>query len=371
MPLSKRVTMNAGGKVSLSRFDNNISSERLKQGSWIPDAGVAASNLLKENIGAVYASFVMKLPKSVSITAGLRYEYTHSRLTSTKSPIVTRKYGELFPTITISKIVNGENSVNFSYSRRITRPAFNDLAPFTIFFDPKTFFSGNPGLRPAIANTVQAGYTFGRYTFYVSYTHEDNTIDNFYFQTQRIDTASNILYLSARNFSYKEYLTVSGSLPFTVTHWWSMQNNISCNFRWISTAFDGAPVMLRNFDYSLLSAQHFILSGTFSAELTGTYTSATYPGTAKCRPLYQIDAGVQKKFASNKDILRLAINDMFNSGSHYRLEERLPSGAIVRRNFDFQLVSYRLTYTRNFGNNALKGKRERATGAEDELKRVQ
>jgi len=97
--------------------------------------------------------------------------------------IVNRKYGELFPTFYISQKFNDNNSVNFSYSRRITRPAFNDLAPFTIFFDPKTFFSGNPALQPATANAIQASYGFKNYNFSLSYTHEVNTIENFYFQT--------------------------------------------------------------------------------------------------------------------------------------------------------------------------------------------
>ncbi len=69
--------------------------------------------------------------------------------------LISRKYGELFPTIYISHKINGVNQVSLSYNRRITRPTFNDLAPFTIFFDPKTFYSGNPTLQPAIANTLQ------------------------------------------------------------------------------------------------------------------------------------------------------------------------------------------------------------------------
>ena len=36
----------------------------------------------------------------------------------------------------------------------------------------------------------------------------------------------------------------------------------------------------------------------------------------------------------------------------------------------FGLVAYKLTYTHSFGNKKLKDKRERSTGAEDELKRV-
>src|SRR5665213_637144 len=98
----------------------------------------------------------MNLSSKITLKAGLRYEYTFSNLgTTERANIVNRKYGELFPTFYVSKKMNDDNSMNFSYSRRITRPTYNDLAPFTIFFDPKTFFTGNPALQPAIANALQ------------------------------------------------------------------------------------------------------------------------------------------------------------------------------------------------------------------------
>ncbi len=50
------------------------------------------------------------------------------------------------------------------------------------------------------------------------------------------------------------------------------------------------------------------------------------------------------------------------------MEKRV--GAIVKRNFNFGLLAYKLTYTHNFGNKALKSKKERSTGVDDELKRV-
>jgi hypothetical protein len=371
-PLGKKITMEAGAKISLSSFRNEVGTDNLKQGVWVPDTNLSANYLLKENIAAAYTSFTMNLGHKVSVMAGLRYEYTSSNLSTTQTAnIINRKYGELFPTFYLSKKFNETNNINFSYSRRITRPAFTDLAPFTIFFDPKTFFSGNPALQPAIAHAVQASYVFKKYSLSVSYTHETNTINNFYFQTKKLDTLSGIVYLSPENYAYENYLTASVSLPFSITQCWSMQNAISCNWRQVNTKYEQSPLLFRDFDYSFNSTQQFVLPRNFLAELTAFYSSAGYFGTTKRKPLYQLDAGIQKKFSNKKDILRITANDIFNSGSDYRFGETLPgAGAIVNREFNFQLVSYKLTFTHNFGNNALKGTRERPTGAEDELKRV-
>lgn len=368
--VGKKVTMETGAKFSFSKFTNDVGVDNLKQGNWLPDAELSANYLLKENISAAYTSFTMNLSSKVSMKAGLRYEYTVSNLgTTVTANIVDRKYGEFFPTFYISNKFDDDNSINFSYSRRITRPTFNDLAPFTIFFDPKTFFTGNAALQPAIANSAQASYVLKSYIFSLSYTYENNTIESF--QTDRVDTVSNILYLSARNFKYEQFLTASFSLPFTINKWWSMQNNINGDWRQVNTVYDNKPVQLALFDYNFNTTQRFTLPKEFSIELTAFYTSASYFGTAKLKPIYQVDAGVQKKFTNKKDVLRFSANDMFNTGSNYRYDEHLPIGnAVIRGSLNFGMVAYRLTYTHNFGNNALKGKRERSTGAEDELRRV-
>ena len=368
--IGSKTTMEAGAKVSLSKFTNDVSVQNFEQGSWVKDESLSADYLLKENISAVYTSFTMNPNSKISLKAGLRYEYTNSNLgTATTANIVDKKYSELFPTFYVSQKFNEKNSINFSYSRRITRPTFNDLAPFTIFFDPKTFYTGNPALQPAIANSVQASYVHKTYIFSLSYTYEKNSIEGF--QTQKIDTVHNMLYLSALNFEYEQFVNVSISLPLTITKWWDMQNNINIDWHQVNAIYEGSPVSLELFDYNFNITERFSLPKDFSIELTGFYTSSGYYGTSKFEPLYQVDFGVQKKFRNKKDILRLAGNDIFNSGNHYQIINKLPiKETILRANLNFGTVAYTITYTHNFGNKALKGKRDRTTGAEEELRRV-
>jgi hypothetical protein len=362
--------MEAGAKVSLSKFTNDVSVQNFQQGSWITDESLSADYLLKENICAVYTSFTMNPNAKTSLKAGLRYEYTSSNLGTEKTAnIVDKKYGEFFPTFYISQKLNEKNSINFSYSRRITRPNFTDLAPFTIFFDPKTFYTGNPALQPAIANSVQASYVHKNYIFSLTYTYEKNSIEGF--QTQKIDTVHNMLYLSALNFKYEQFVNASISLPFTITKWWEMQNNININWHQVNTVYENSPVSLDVFSYNFNITERFSLPKYFSIELTGFYTSAGFFGTSKFKPIYQVDIGVQKKFGNKKDILRLAGNDIFNTGGFYQSIDKLPiRQTILKANLNFGMVAYTITYTHNFGNKALKSKRDRTTGAEEELGRV-
>jgi len=372
VPLGKTAKMETGAKIVLSRFSNGITADDLKQGQWVRDSTVSVNYKLRENIAAAYSSVSVQLSNKLSLAAGLRFEYTNSLLESTKKKrLITRKYGELFPTFLLSNKLNENNTVSVSYNRRITRPTFNDLAPFTVFFDPKTYFSGNPALQPAIANSVQASYQYKNISISVSATHEKNSIDNFYFQTDHIDTFSKIVYLSSRNLKYQKYLSANIAMPAIINNWWTMQNNIGANWREISTDFSGLPVIVRKVDFNLSSTQRVILPRRWSMEVTGVYFSTTLVGTAKREPVYRVDAGFQKKFGRKDNTIRFSANDMFNSGGYYNFGDVLPvSGAVVNRTFNFGNLSYKITYSRQFGNSSVRLARERLTGAEDELKRV-
>ncbi len=94
---------------------------------------------LDEKYAAAYTSFSITVSEKTSIKTGLRYEYTTSNLGTIEiKNIVDRRYGNLFPTFFLSHKVDNNNAVNFSYSRRITRPTFNALAPFTYYTSPNS-----------------------------------------------------------------------------------------------------------------------------------------------------------------------------------------------------------------------------------------
>jgi len=370
MPIGKKITMEAGAKLSLSQFKNDISADNLQQGVWVTNQALSADYLLKENIGAAYISFTDNVSKKVTIKAGLRYEHTSSNLGTTDTAnIVDRHYGEFFPTFYISDNLDDKNnSINFSYSRRITRPTFNDLAPFTIFLDPTTFFTGNPALQPAIANSLQASFVHNDFILSLSYTHEDNTIESF---QNKVDTVNNTQFISAYNFKYTQYFTLSVSVPVTVNKWWTMQNNVQGNSVQINTTSNGAPVRYQSVNFGVNSTQRFTLPNDFSIEATGYYFSAALFGSQTFNPVYQVDMGIQKKFKNKKDVLRLAANDMFNTGTQFTYVDNLPDkNTKVRGSYNFDQMVFKLTYTHSFGNTKLKGQRDRDTGAEDELKRV-
>ncbi len=187
---SDKVEMETGVKATISRFTNEVQVERAKQqANWIIDQSLTAKFYLRESIHAAYVAFNIKLSGKTGAKLGVRYENTRSNLSSsTVKNIVDRHYGNFFPSLFLSHAINDKHSINFSYSRRITRPTFNDMAPFVYFIDPNTLFSGNPALQPSISDALKGDYIYKRFIFSLSYTHEQNPITNF---APRVDPVTN------------------------------------------------------------------------------------------------------------------------------------------------------------------------------------
>lgn len=366
--LGKKVNMDAGVKGSFSRFVNDVNVENLLQGAWVADKEFTARYNLEESILAAYSSFGISFNEKNSAKVGLRYEYTNSQLnTVTQKGIVDRQYGKLFPTVFFTHKLNEKNSVNLSYSRRITRPTFNDMAPFVLFVDPNTFFSGNPSLQPAISDGVKADYLYKSYIVSVGYTYETDPITNF---SPRVDPVTNKQTLAAENQDSRMIVNAMISLPFKITQWWNMQNNLMGNAQELDAVYKGDRVRIKQKNFAARSVQSFKLPREFSVELSGFYRSAGLFGIYKSKAFGSMDLGAQKKFAKNRSTLRLAYDNVLNT-LKFKPSVNLPEQNLVINGFlQFSYPTVRLTYTHNFGNDKLKGSRQRATSAE-ERERVQ
>ncbi|MEO7044951.1 MAG: outer membrane beta-barrel family protein, partial [Ferruginibacter sp.] len=320
--ISAKMDGEFGVKAVFSNFTNDVKIENLQQNTWKTDSSLTANYSLKENIAAAYASVNITASAKTIIKAGIRFEHTFSNLgTETQKNIVDKKYGNLFPTFFISQKLDDNNSLNFSYSRRINRPAFTDLAPFTIFLDPNTFITGNPALQPSLADGIKIDYLFRKYVLSVGYTYEANTIGDF--QTE-VDVATNKQYLIGKNLKSTRVINASLSLPVTITKWWASQININGTWQKVESDYNNKPVELTNLNYNISGFESFTLPRKFSFEISGFFQSPTLSGTSETKSLWQLNAGVQKKFIKNNAALRFGVDDIFTSMS-IRFKFDLPS----------------------------------------------
>jgi outer membrane receptor protein involved in Fe transport len=367
--ISKQVDLTAGIKYSTYRFTNDVAVTRFTQNQWITDNDFTAKYFLKEDIPAAYTSVSIAVDEKNSIKAGLRYEYTISNLgTAYVKNIVDRKYGKLFPSLFISHKINDNNSINFSYSKRITRPTFRDLAPFVYFVDPNTFLSGNSALQPSTSNSASIAYSYKRFLFSVSYSDEKNFIAGF---QSRVDAATNKQYLIAENYPDMKTVGVTISLPFTVSKWWNMQNNFSAQWQRVDALYNNQPLRFEQEYFNFVSTQTFQLPKDYSFELQGFYASRQLAGTYVIEALGALNAGIQKKLRGQKGKLSFNVRDILNSLT-FKANVNLPAQNLVTNgSLRFSNRTYALTYSKNFGSNTIKANRNKSAAAEEERRRVE
>lgn len=148
-----------------------------------------------------------------------------------------------------------------------------------------------------------------------------------------------------------------------------MQNNISGTWNQ-TTTFYKATVKTENKSFSINSTQTFTLPKDISLQLSGFYYAGGSWGLYYFDPMGSIDFGVQKKFIPKKSTLSFNIRNMLNSlTSKYHAIN--PSQILVHTNRSiYGYTNYSLSFSHSFGNDKVKAKRNRTTGAEDEKGRA-
>jgi hypothetical protein len=366
--INKNINLETGIKQTFSSFNNDISFERLIQNVWVKDDSLSANYKLKEDYSAAYFSFDVTADANTEIKAGLRYEHTNSNLgTEDVKNIVDRHYGNFFPAISISHKLGERSTFDISYSKRITRPTFNDLAPFTYYLNVNTLLTGNPSLQPSLTNKFEAEYTFKQYLFSLSYSKEDDAIARFQPHT---DSVNNKIVLTAENLINQKTASAVIVIPFSFTKWWYTQLSVTGVWQQTNALYKGEPVSLEQAHVSINANMRFTMPHNFSPEITGQYQSEQLSGIYRQAPMGTLDVGVRKKLPGKWGSLVLNATNILNTNV-IKWSVDLPEQNLVNTlTLRFARPTLKLTYTHGFGNNDLKGKRERSTGAEDESGRV-
>lgn len=353
-----------GWKSSYVTVNNDLKYDTLRNEQWVPDANTSNHFKYKESIHAGYLNFSKEVD-GWSLQAGVRGEYTRTTGHQvTTDSLVKRDYLQIFPSLAVSKTLRGDQKLQFSYSRRVERPDYDELNPFRVFRDPYLYYEGNPFLQPQLTDAVELSHVL----------HDKLTSSIYYSNTSKVvnwvmgqDNTTNTSYEQPQNLkSMVNYgVSLTASMPFT--KWWSA----NYFFNLFHTVYKGNEQNEHLFNeitgYSFNLQNAFQFGKGFSGELSGYYESKGIYGMFVTEPIYVVSLGAQKQLFNNKYTAKIMVNDLFQTDQWKQrmLYDNIDMNGHVR--FDSRKITVSLSY--RFGSNKTTV-RERKSGSEDINSRV-
>lgn len=109
-----------------------------------------------QNVTATYLSFTHQTTSKWTFKVGGRYEYTFITADfGGDKKIDVPDYGNLVPSINISKNLKGGRTIKWAYNRRLQRPSIQFLNPNVNASNPQSISYGNPYLKPELSDNVE------------------------------------------------------------------------------------------------------------------------------------------------------------------------------------------------------------------------
>ena len=328
----------------------------------------------KEQINAAYINFNKQL-KGVMFQVGLRVE--NSNVTGVSSgkkdaagtvpfdSTIERKYTDLFPSASVTFNKNPMNQWGFSYSRRIDRPAYQNLNPFEFKLDDYTYQKGNTALTPQYTNIFSVTNTYHyMLTTTLSYSHIKDMF------AQLIDTTEKSKsFMTYKNLATQDIVNLSIGYPVQkgiYSAYFSLNGYYS---KYKADLGPGRQVNLEVTAANFYMQHSFNVGKGYRAELSSwVSTPSIQEGTFKSKAMGFVDIGISKSVLQGKGNIKLAVSDIFNTmkwqGSSDFVGQKLDG------KFKWESQQFKLNFSYRFGKNTVKAARQRQTGVEDESKRV-
>ena len=157
--VGKSGKLEAGARAETRIISADYLAERADGSAYLTIPGFDNRFDYAERIGAAYFQYGSE-GERWGWQAGLRGEYTYICGENDEERLqdFEKRYLRLFPSASVQYTLSEVSSTQLSYSRRIRRPHFGWLNPFSGLQLPSSIFFGNPDLDPVYTDRVELNW---------------------------------------------------------------------------------------------------------------------------------------------------------------------------------------------------------------------
>ncbi|WKZ60053.1 MAG: outer membrane beta-barrel family protein [Cyclobacteriaceae bacterium] len=295
--------------------------EFINDSEWVNFGNFSNTFQYDENIQALYVLMGNHVGK-ISYELGLRMEYTDirtelsnfSELIGGNEPVNNKSYANFFPSIHANYHINNNNSVQVSYSRRVSRPGFWSLNPFSSFSDARNIRIGNPDLDPEFTDSYETGYLANgdTYSFYggIYYRYTTDV-------TERITVTRppirDTTFIIPTNLGVEQFYGFEFNVSKDFTKWWTINGNANF-FRAITEGeYEGESFDRDTYTWNSRVSNRFTLGKRTNLQATVFYRAPQQTTQGRREAFYTLDLGFTKDIWKNKATFSLNVRDVFNT----------------------------------------------------------
>lgn len=417
LPLGEKSKFEAGGRIAIR---NNTSINEIdtinSAGEFIANELLSSNYHFRDRVFAGYATYSNAI-NNFTYQLGLRMESSDYKGTqhftdvdnngqqfptignfSNKFPV------SLFPSIFLTQKLGGDQDLSFNYTRRIDRPNFFQLFPFTDYSDSLNLSRGNPNLKPQFTNSFELGYqkTYAGNNSFLATAYYKYTTDLITrYQQQGTNPVTKLpvfinTYINA-NSSFVGGLELIGRN--SITKWWDLTTSVNIftsHINTIDTGKNAVPTQPQTWSWFGKINNSFKITKALSFQLTGDFTSKTVlpPGGSASngggggggggrgfgnnssgnaqgytKPTGGVDAAIRYEFLKNRtasltlsasDIFRTRLNDVYTTSTGFVQEaSRRRDPQFFRLQFNWRFGKFDMSL---FKRKNMKGERENMEG---------
>jgi iron complex outermembrane recepter protein len=311
-PLKNGGKIETGFKTSFVNTENVAAFFDFIDKQNVPNYEFSNNFIYDENINAAYLNYSIE-GKKWGFQAGLRYESTDIKGNQLGNKVVKdstfkRDYSNLFPTLYVSYKLDttGTNQLSFSYGRRIDRPDYQSMNPFTYPMDRFTLYGGNPFLRPTFSDNFEIAHTYkGTITTTLEYSYLKDPIN------ETIEQGTNVFYSRPGNVGEQKTFGLSVSGGFKPAKWWTVQLYTEVRYNQFQGVLYNQNLNNSGTYWYFAPTNLFQISKLWSAELAGVYQTSVYTGQFVTIPLWNMRFAIARKILKEKANIKFGVSDIF------------------------------------------------------------
>ncbi len=397
-PINDKSKFEAGVRASVRKAssNNNFYFVNPSNGQLVLNVPLSVKYESTDQVYAGYATYTNRI-NTFGYQLGMRVESSnYEGILPDKNESFDIKFPvSLFPSVFLSQQLKNDQELQLNYSRRINRPNFWQLSPFTDYSDSLNLSRGNPGLNPEFTNSIELSYSklFKNKDNFLASVYFKNTTDLITrYQDKELNPATGKdalvnTYINA-NRSYVTGLELTAKNK--ITRWWDVTSNV--NFYTADIKIDNLPIEEQDqfVSYFAKISNNFKLPKNFTVQLSGDYQSKTispqggggrgmmWGGGSQSvaqgfiRPNFGMDMAVKFDFLEKKNAsISLNVNDILRTREYDSFAEsaffvqnvsRIRDQQVVRLNFSWRFGKFDAAL---FKRKNMRGERESMQGANE------